>query len=61
MPVSNLEISQVEPLTKKTFVPSGCTALFDAVGKTINEVAVTNAKSKKKKKKCLLTPGNVIY
>jgi len=29
-------ISEVGPLTTETFVPYGCTALFDAIGNTIN-------------------------
>lgn len=31
-------ISQVEPLTKATYVPRGTTALFDAIGRTIASV-----------------------
>lgn len=31
-------IGAVPPLTTKTYVPRGSTALFDAIGRTINEV-----------------------
>jgi hypothetical protein len=55
MPVKNEEISKVEPLTSKTFVPRGMTALLDAIGKTIND---TNAELAKLPKKEL--PENVI-
>ncbi|GAB4251643.1 MAG: VWA domain-containing protein [Candidatus Methylacidiphilales bacterium] len=32
-----LPIAEVTPLTKKTFQPRGCTALLDALGRTIDE------------------------
>jgi uncharacterized protein YegL len=37
-PIQNTDIKSVEPLTEKTFVPRGSTALLDAVGRTVNEV-----------------------
>lgn len=37
-PIQNVDIKSVDPLTEKTFVPRGSTALLDAVGRTINEV-----------------------
>jgi uncharacterized protein YegL len=36
--VDNKLIKDVQPLTRETFVPRGCTALLDAIGKTINNV-----------------------
>jgi hypothetical protein len=35
---SNVEVKDVQDLTDKTFVPRNCTALYDAVGRTIDEV-----------------------
>ena len=34
-----LPLEQVEPLTRDTYVPGGCTALLDAVGDTIRHIA----------------------
>lgn len=34
----NVDIKEVEPLTRKTYVPRGMTALYDAVGRTITSV-----------------------
>ena len=34
----NLVLKKVKPFTTKTYVPSGTTALLDAVGKTLNDV-----------------------
>jgi uncharacterized protein YegL len=62
MPVNNVEISKVEPLTNKTFVPAGSTALLDAVGKTINEVGARLSKTEESERPenviiCILTDG----
>lgn len=38
VPVAGAPLASVEPLTTKTFVPRGSTALLDAVGRTIDEV-----------------------
>ena len=37
----NKPMSEVEPLTTDTFVPRGSTALLDAIGRTIKEMACT--------------------
>ena len=49
-------INYVPLLTKKTYVPRGTTALFDAIGRTINEVEdrINGIEDKRKK------PDNVI-
>lgn len=38
VPVQNLDIQDVQPLTYDTFVPRGMTATYDAVGKAITEL-----------------------
>ena len=38
MPIQNVDLMSVEPLTEKAYVPRGTTALLDAVGKTINNL-----------------------
>lgn len=37
---SNRPIGQVPPLTQETFVPRGGTALYDAIGRTVNDSGV---------------------
>jgi hypothetical protein len=32
------KITAVAPLTQKSYVPQGCTALYDAIGDTMNSV-----------------------
>ena len=54
--IDNVDIQSVEPLTMKTYVPRGSTALLDAVGKTINEVDARILSLKKSEK-----PDNVIF
>ena len=49
-------IGYVPPLTTKTYVPRGSTALFDAIGRTINEVKSRISKTEDQKK----IPDNVI-
>jgi hypothetical protein len=39
--IENANIQAVAPLTDETFVPRGMTSLYDAVGKTINDVGFT--------------------
>jgi uncharacterized protein YegL len=36
----NINIKDVEPLTEQTYVPSGMTALYDAIGKAIDETGI---------------------
>lgn len=44
---NNADIQTVPPLDRTTFVPRGCTSLYDAVGKTIAEFKDNNPKSTK--------------
>ena len=58
----NRDLHAVEPLTKKTFVPRGQTALFDAVGRAIEEVggrlsAMPEEERPEKVLVCILTDG----
>ncbi len=58
----NVELSKVESLTEKTFVPRGMTALLDAIGKTINSVGERLSKTDEKDRPekvmfCILTDG----
>lgn len=48
-------ISDIEPLDEKTYIPSGMTALLDAIGRTID--AVSNRKGDKKVIFAILTDG----
>ncbi len=38
-----LSLSHIRPLTKKDYVPGGCTALLDAVGAAIDRLAIIHA------------------
>lgn len=38
MITKRIDISKVKELTNKTYYPRGCTALYDAIGKTINYI-----------------------
>src|SRR4051794_29405259 len=38
VPVTSVPVQEVVPLTSETYVPRNCTALLDAIGKTINQV-----------------------
>jgi uncharacterized protein YegL len=40
----NIDIKKAEDLTNKTWIPRGTTALYDAIGKTINTVKAKHAK-----------------
>lgn len=58
----NIELSEVESLNSDTFVPRGSTALFDAIGKTINSVGnrLHNTSEENRPEKvmvCILTDG----
>jgi hypothetical protein len=62
IPFQNRDIQSVEPLTDKTFVPRGQTALFDAVGRTINEVGARLAATPEPERPekvlvCIVTDG----
>lgn len=62
MPIQNADLRLVKPLTEKTFVPRGTTALLDAVGRTINDVGsrLANMPEKERPEKviiCILTDG----
>ena len=49
------DIKDVAPLNSATYSPGGCTALLDAVGKTIDTVGARYAKTAEKSR-----PGNVL-
>ena len=53
---SGLEIKNAKPLNKKTYIPTGTTALLDAVGKTIEDLGkrLSNAEE-------IDRPGKVIF
>ena len=57
----NIDIKKAEELTNKTWIPRGMTALYDAIGKTINQVKTTHTKlgSEKPAKVlvCIVTDG----
>lgn len=40
----NIDIKKVEDITNKVWIPRGTTALYDAIGKTINTVRANHAK-----------------
>jgi uncharacterized protein YegL len=57
-----VDLSVVQDLTAKTFVPRGSTALLDAVGRTINDVGARLAKMDEQDRPekvmvCILTDG----
>ncbi len=50
IPYADKDIKDVEDLTELAYCPNGCTALFDAIGKTINAIeAKLTPKTKKNK------------
>jgi hypothetical protein len=51
-----IDINDIKDLTKETYVPRGCSALFDAVGRTIVTVGERLAKTKEDDR-----PGQVIF
>lgn len=58
----NVDIKKVESISRDTWSPRGMTALYDAIGKTINDVKNTHAKMKKKNRPdkvlfCVVTDG----
>lgn len=54
VPVERVNIQDVEPLTRDTFVPRGMTAMNDAIGKAIVTLEVS---SPKKAIICIITDG----
>lgn len=59
----NIPIPEVENFSKKTWYPRGMTALYDAIGKTINTVKQQHKNLKKKEKPdkvlvCIVTDGH---
>lgn len=61
-PITCVDIKTVEPLTDKTFVPRGSTALLDAIGRTINEIgsrlsSMQECDRPEKVMVCILTDG----
>ena len=55
VPVDAQPIKSVEPLTEKTFVPRGMTAMNDAIGRALT---VLEAKAPEKVIVCILTDGH---
>jgi len=53
---NNVDVNVVEEFTETSYCPSGCTALLDAVGRTINEVGKTLDEMKEEEK-----PSKVIF
>jgi len=61
-PIQNADIKSVQPLTEKTFVPRGSTALLDVVGRAVNEVGTHLASMQEQDRPekiivCILTDG----
>lgn len=54
VPVDQVDIQKVEPLTTQTFVPRGMTAMNDAIGKAL---ATLEEKAPKRAIVCILTDG----
>jgi hypothetical protein len=57
----NIDIKKAEELTSKIWIPRGMTALYDAIGKTINNVRSTHARLGNEKPSkvlvCIVTDG----
>lgn len=51
---SNRALAEVEPLSEKTYVPRGCTRLYDAIGLTVNSVKDEIEKAEEKPDKVLV-------
>lgn len=58
----NVDIKKVEDITDKVWIPRGTTALYDAIGKTINTVKANHAKLGNEKPSkvlvCIVTDGH---
>jgi hypothetical protein len=55
VPVSSVPVQEVIPLTHDTYQPRGCTALLDAIGKTVDDLGLRLAALAEKDR-----PGQVI-
>ena len=55
----NVDIQKIKPITRLEWSPRGSTALYDAVGKSINDVEARHEKTKKPDKVlvCVVTDG----
>ena len=57
----NVDIKKVEDITNKVWIPRGTTALYDAIGKTINTVKANHVKLGKERPSkvlvCIVTDG----
>lgn len=56
----NVDIKKVKPITRAEWSPRGSTALYDAIGKTINDVENRYVKTEKRPDKvlvCIVTDG----
>ena len=56
----NVDIKKVKPITRAEWSPRGSTALYDAIGKTINDVETRYVKTDKRPDKvlvCIVTDG----
>lgn len=59
---NNIPIPEVPEFTRETWSPRGMTALYDAIGKTINDVKIANSKLDKSDRPdkvlfCIITDG----
>lgn len=56
----NVELSKVKPITREEWTPRGMTALYDAIGKTVNTLEAKHLTSESKPDKvlvCIVTDG----
>jgi len=55
VPISSIPVQEIVPLTDETYQPQGCTALLDAIGKTVDDLGLRLAALAEKDR-----PGQVI-
>ena len=55
VPISSIPVQEIVPLTDDTYRPQGCTALLDAIGKTVDDLGLRLAALAEKDR-----PGQVI-
>ena len=55
VPISSIPVQEIVPLTDDTYQPQGCTALLDAIGKTVDDLGLRLAALAEKDR-----PGQVI-
>jgi len=55
VPISSIPVQEIVPLTDDTYQPQGCTALLDAIGKTVDDLGLRLAALTEKDR-----PGQVI-